>query len=384
MNPVWYQKSLSLWMVPLIPFSWLFLGIVWLKSQYERRTLRSASPNPIPLIVVGNLTVGGTGKTPLIIALAQYFKDRGLRVGVISRGYGGQHRCPTRVDAHSTAQQVGDEALMIYQRVQAPMVVGRDRVAALQQLLDMLCSDKPWKKCLDESGAVPLDVVLSDDGLQHGRLQRQVEIVVIDAERLFGNGYCLPAGPLREPLSRLATVDFLVYNHRMAVQASHQHADRAGRDAPVQVQAETAQALSAELIQPQAAQSCTSRPGQACMYYQLSDLYSAVDPTKKVPLSAFKGKQVHVVLGLGYPQPLLAYLEGLGLLLKPHVYPDHYVYQAADLDFEDDCPVLLTEKDVVKCRAFVDQRHWVLAIDACVEPDFYEQVYRLTQEYRRG
>jgi tetraacyldisaccharide 4'-kinase len=182
--------------------------------------------------------------------------------------------------------------------------------------------------------------VISDDGLQHYALSRSLEIAVIDTERGLGNGYCLPAGPLREPLSRLETVDLIVYNDRdneNCIRENHMH-------------------------------------------YQLDDCYQAQNTKHHQPLSAFKGQTVHAVAGIGYPQSFFRQLTALGITVIPHAYADHYIYQAQDIYFNDDLPIILSEKDWVKCRSFLRPTHWVLAIQAILSAEFYKNLDQRLKE----
>ena len=329
---LWHKKGYVLY--PLIPLSWLFILVASLRRRLYQRGVLTQTRFKIPVIIMGNLSLGGSGKTPLVIYIAQMLQTRGLRVGIISRGYKGSHQQPTLVNVHSDPACVGDEPYMIYQHLQCPVVVGKDRVAALQYLL--------------ENNTV--DVVLSDDGLQHYALARAIEIVVmpfvgagLSAGPLMPiNTYCLPAGPLREPLSRLKTVDLIVYN-------AAQIAER-GIDKPVY-----------------------------CMQTMPDWLYSAMDVGKKQPLETFKGMQVHAVAGLGNPTRFFSMLQAAGLDIIPHIYPDHHAYKAGDILFGDALPVILTEKDFVKCTHFVQNQHWVLPIHVCMSEGFDKALWDLIQ-----
>lgn len=263
---------------------------------------------PVPLIVVGNVTVGGTGKTPLILWLIEQCQARGLRVGVISRGYGARPpQLPWRVRAEQTAAEAGDEPLLIVQRSGVPLMIDPDRSRAARALL------------ADE----PLDLLLSDDGLQHYRLARDLELVLIDAARGLGNGHCLPAGPLREPAQRLESVDACLYNGAPS--------DPAGGYAVT--------------LEPTA----------------LVNLRSG----ERRPLDHFPpGQALHAVAGIGNPQRFFATLEALHWRPIAHAFADHAPYSAELLDFSPALPLLMTEKDAVKCRAFAGEDWWYLAVDA--------------------
>ncbi len=328
---VWQQKGYMLY--PLIPLSWLFILVAALRRRLYQKGVLTQTHFKIPIIVVGNLSLGGSGKTPLVIYSAKMLQTRGLRVGIISRGYKGSHQQPTLVNTQSDPALVGDEPYLIYQHLQCPLVVGKDRVAALQYLL----------------ANNTVDVVLSDDGLQHYALARSIEIVVmpfvgagLSAGPVPINTYCLPAGPLREPLSRLKTVDLIVYNAAQVPEPSI--------DKPVY-----------------------------CMQYIPDFLHNAMDLGKKQPLAFFKGIKVHAVTGLGNPTQFFTMLQAAGLDIIPHIYPDHYAYKASDILFEDSLPVILTEKDFVKCTHFVQNQHWVLPIHVCMSEGFDKALWDLIQ-----
>lgn len=303
----WYQGSP--WLAPLRPLGWL-VGRV---AGRRLARFRAAPPRPpVPVLVVGNITVGGTGKTPLVIALAQRARQRDLRVAVISRGYGGRAGdYPRAVNADDDPAEVGDEPLLIARRSGVPVVLDPHRDRALDRAV---ADFRP-------------DLVISDDGLQHYALPRSTEVVVIDARRGLGNGRCLPAGPLREPAGRLDQVDFVVANG----------GERAG------------------------AATMTLQPDALC---RLSDGV-CLDP------AAFRerfGGAVHGVAGIGDPSRFFDALTALGLTVTPHPFADHHPFRPVDLRFGDDRPVIMTEKDAVKCRDFDDPRLWSLPVRASL-PD---------------
>jgi len=270
---------------------------------------------PLPVLVVGNLGVGGAGKTPLTIALVEALRARGWRPGVVSRGYGGSAAGPQRVTAGADPAAVGDEPCLIVARTGAPMAVGRDRVAAA--------------RLLQEHGEV--DVLIADDGLQHYRLCRDVEICVIDGQRRFGNGRLLPAGPLREPPARLATVDFRVCNG----------GDPGAGEVPMQLVPVAARRL---------------------------------DGAAERPLAAFAGEHVHAVAGIGHPARFFGLLRAHAIEVQEHPFPDHHAFRPDDLVFDDAAPVLMTEKDAVKCRGFVAPSLWSVAVDAQLPAAFFDAV----------
>ncbi|HVH33882.1 MAG TPA: tetraacyldisaccharide 4'-kinase [Tahibacter sp.] len=291
----------------------VYAGVVALRRWlYARGWLRSYKLAR-PVVVVGNISVGGTGKTPLTIALARALAARGLRAGVVSRGYGGTARGPLRVTADASPAEVGDEPLLIHLCSGVPVVVGRDRVAAAELLLS-------------DDG---IDVILADDGLQHYRLRRDIEICVIDGARRFGNRRLLPAGPLREPLSRLDRVDFRVCNGGLA------HADE------VQL-------------------------------HLRDDGATALLGGAHVALDSFAHRRVHAVAGIGNPRRFFDSLRACRIELVEHPFADHHAFVAEDLAFGDGLPVLMTEKDAIKCRAFAQAGWWQVAVQAQLPERFFD------------
>lgn len=322
----WTRKSY--WQYLLLPLAWLFrFAIGFRRIAFRRRWLKSEHL-PVPLIVVGNISVGGSGKTPLVIWLLDHLRAAGYIPGVISRGYGGTERGPFEVGPLSDAQQVGDEPVLIATRTQAPLFIGRDRVAAGRALLEA------HPDC---------DVIVSDDGLQHYRLQRSIEIAVVDAEARFGNGRLLPAGPLREPASRLRKVDFVVVN-----EATN---DRA----------RTSDWLACSGMMP-------SEPVAMRLSGQV--FYNAKDPEWHALASDIRGQPLHAVAGIGRPKRFFDHLRRLGLSIVEHPFPDHHAYREEDFSFGADAVVLMTEKDAVKCRSFARETWWVLAVTATLDDRF--------------
>lgn len=277
------------------------------------RLTRRAQSLPVPVIVVGNIAVGGTGKTPFVIWLIERLRSWGFRPGIVSRGYGGRARVyPYAVRADSDPADSGDEPLLLARRCACPVVVAPDRVAAARVLL----------------ASHDIDVVVSDDGLQHYRLARDLEICVVDGARGLGNGALLPAGPLRESPQRLREVDLVVVNG-------------AGWDDPslhplrMQLMSHEVRALRGDAAQP---------------------------------LSAFRHQRVHAVAGIGNPQRFFEALREQGIEVIAHAFADHHGYSAADLDFADSLPVLMTEKDAVKCAAFAAPHWWAVPVAARLSP----------------
>jgi tetraacyldisaccharide 4'-kinase len=302
---VWYAEAPSGFL--LRPLSWPYEALVRMRyALYRKRWLRPIDVGR-PVVVVGNLSVGGTGKTPLTLWLAVQLQGMGLRPGIVLRGYGGSARTERLASPDSAVEEVGDEALLLARRSRCPVAIGADRVAAARQLL-----------------ARNVEVIIADDGLQHLRLKRVAEIVVIDGERRFGNRRLLPAGPLREPLTRLADVDLLVVNGERVEEAE----------------------LSMDLE---------------------ADIALSVVGGSRRALEHFAPGPVHALAAIGNPRRFFRMLEGHGLRVIPHALPDHHPLTREDLEFGDSLPVLMTEKDAVKCERFADQRHWFVPVEAVLE-----------------
>ena len=290
----------------LAPLGWVVGLFAVLRRAAYRAGMRRSWRIGCPVVVVGNLSAGGTGKTPLVIALARFLAGRGLRVGVVCRGYRGTaSRWPRKVRSDSDPLQVGDEAVLLARRTGVPVAAGPNRIAAGRILFRR-------SKC---------DVILSDDGLQHLRLARDMEIVVVDGARRHGNGRCLPAGPLREPLSRLASVDFVVVNG-------------------------------------------AAGPGELEMRLEPGPAVNLADANLTRPLDSFRGAPVHAVCAIGHQERFFRTLESRGLTIVRHPFPDHHPFSEAEIRFPDDAPVLMTEKDAVKCERFADSRHWYVPVEA--------------------
>ena len=308
----WYQGHPALYL--LWPLEQLYRSIVKRKRAQFLNGKSETYRAPVPVIVVGNITVGGTGKTPLILWLIEHCQALGLRVGVVSRGYGARPaHFPWTVSATDSAEQAGDEPLLIVQRSGVPLVIAPERAQAVQQLL------VEYK----------VDIILSDDGLQHYGLARDLELVLIDAARGLGNQRCLPMGPLREPVERLQSVDAVLFNG-------------AQQD---------------------------SENGFA-MQLQPTELVH-VRSGRREPLNYFPAQQkMHAVAGIGNPQRFFKTLEGLNWQPIAHAFADHAEFTLQDLQFADDLPILMTEKDAVKCRAFAADNCWYLQVAAQPSPAF--------------
>ncbi len=313
----WFEQrrlSPALWL--LLPLSGLFIALSWLKRK-STRPQRLA----VPVVVVGNITVGGAGKTPLTLWLARQLAERGWRPGIVSRGYGGDGGEPRPVGADSRAAEVGDEPILLARRSGVPVWVGRDRAAAGRALL---------------AAHPEVDVVLCDDGLQHYRLGRDVELAVFDG-RGAGNGWRLPVGPLREALGRLATVDAVVCNGGVGEHLPEHHRRFAMQLAPA-------------------------------AFYRLDN------PAERRNALAFAGARLHALAGIGDPGRFFRTLRGLGLAFDEHPFPDHHAYTAGDLAFAADGILLMTEKDAVKCAGLTTGETWVLPVEAELSPALVELV----------
>jgi len=264
--------------------------------------------SPIPIVVVGNITVGGAGKTPLVIALSELLINRGFKVGIVTRGYGGAAgKVPLIATAESNPSTVGDEPVLLARRTKVPVVVSSDRVAAVKHLI----------------ANREVDCILSDDGLQHYALKRDIEIAVIDSAYLFGNRFCLPAGPLREPVSRLNSVDMTVY-------------------------------------------SGASRASDG--YSLVGDLVVDINDAANIkPVEWFEGKSVHAVAGIGSPDNFYQFLRSNNIDVIPHDFGDHADFTRDDLRFNDELPVVMTEKDMVKCIGFDLQNCWYVPVTASLD-----------------
>lgn len=307
----WYQPKVS-WTLIFLPLALLF----WLLSSIRRLSYRYGliKPNRVnkPVIVVGNISVGGNGKTPLVIYLCQLLQAHGFKPGIISRGYGAKQRqVPYRVSRQDDAGRVGDEPLLLAKRTQCPVVIDPKRPRAAAYLIHH----------------TDCDVIISDDGLQHYALQRDVEIAVLDGHRLCGNNWLLPVGPLRELRSRLNTVDFLVLNASVAQDAY-------------------------------------------TMQYKPDSLVNLTDASLIKTADSFAGKTVHAVAAIADPSRFFVSLKNLGMTIIPHRFPDHYIFSANDLHFDDDHPIIMTEKDAVKCEQFAAYHCWYLPITAFLPDNF--------------
>jgi len=318
----WYRRGALAWL--LWPASVVFhIVVVIRRLLYRLRLLKSAHPG-LPVIVVGNLVAGGSGKTPLVLWIAEFLKGKGWSPGIVSRGYGARPGAPRAATIASPAAEVGDEPILLARRSGCPVWVGEDRV----RVIELLRAQHP-----------EVDVLVLDDGLQHYRLRRDVEIAVVDA-RVFGNGFLLPAGPLGEPPSRLKSVGAVV---------SH----------------------------------ASSTNGYS-MKLEGDVLHCMTDASDRRPAAAFAGQTVHAVAGIGDPNRFFMHLARLGMKPLPHPFPDHHPFTPQELDFGDGLPVMLTEKDAVKLRHAAQPSWWVLPVTAKLDAAFGGWLLGRLDEWRRS
>ncbi len=320
----WQTKTMASTL--LLPLSWLYCLLVGARRLAYRSGVLRTQRLPVPVIVVGNLTVGGTGKTPLVIWLADLMRAHGWRPGIVTRGYGGrQTHWPVPVTPDSDPALVGDEPVLLARRSGCPVAAGPDRAADAHMLLrDHGC-----------------DLIISDDGLQHYALERDIDIAVVDGVRRYGNQRCLPAGPLREPLSGLHRVHARVTNGN-----------------PLE--------------------------GEIGMQLEADALHNlGTGQTLAVSAISTHGP-VHAVAGIGHPARFFQQLRRLGVEVIEHAYADHHPYVAADIAFPGNTMVIMTEKDAVKCRAYAQAHHWYLAVSARPEPRLASLILNLLEEKRRG
>jgi tetraacyldisaccharide 4'-kinase len=318
----WYRRGAIAWL--LWPASLAFgIGVALRLLLYRFGVCKSAHPG-IPVIVVGNLTVGGSGKTPLVIWIAEFLKSQGRSPAIIARGYGAKLREPRAATIASEAAEVGDEPVVLARRSGCPVWVGPNRV----DVAVALRAQHP-----------EVDVLVLDDGLQHYRMRRDIEIAVVDA-RGFGNGFLLPAGPLREPRLRLRTVDAVVAHG--------------------------------------------ARVAGYAMKLEGEELHRMSDARERRPLKSFAGQKVHAAAGIGDPNRFFLHLASAGLKVIPHPFPDHHPFSVRELEFDDGLPVILTEKDAVKLRSRARPEWWVLPVSARLDTRFGAWLLGKLDECRRS
>lgn len=319
----WNKRGLYAWL--LFPISVLYCVVMSLRREAYESGLFKTHEIKLPVFVVGNLSVGGTGKTPLVIWIASKLAENGLRPAVISRGYGGRAKeFPFVVYPNTPAALSGDEPVMISRTLGCPVVIDPDRVAAANWLVERdLC-----------------DVIISDDGLQHLALGRDLEIAVITSDRVAGNGLCLPSGPLREGMGRLKSIDVVISRLQESKLTPH---------------------------------FMNLHPGECARLDS---------PAMRLPLSAFWKKPVHAIAGIGNPEGFFESLRMAGLEIIPHAFPDHYDYTPVDISFDDDLPVLMTQKDAVKCTEFTKRNCWVVTVSVEVDEGILEIIMKKIKEIK--
>jgi tetraacyldisaccharide 4'-kinase len=314
MLKIWQKKNFLAYL--LWPLSFIYGIFIFLRRKFYQLHFLKINYLTVPVIVVGNITVGGTGKTPVVIALARFLKEKGWRPGIVSRGYGGNTQLfPCLVHQNSNAREVGDEPLLIAQHTACPTIIDPNRSRGAKSLLKR-------SNC---------NIIISDDGLQHLSLGRDIEIVVVDGERRFGNNFCLPAGPLREFASRLNSVDFVITKGTAQVNE-----------------------FKLSLIPD--------------YFYQL------IQTKNKHSTEYFLGKKVHAVAGIGNPDQFFRSLRKLGLKIIEHPFPDHYLFKPRDFNYGDEAIIVMTEKDAVKCVGFVDARLWCLKTKTELDNKFLSDI----------
>ena len=309
-DKVWYGTHPLRWM--LLPLSWGYMLITLLRRWYLQTFCQDKSP--VPLIVVGNLTVGGVGKTPLVIELVKKMQQKGLKVGIVSRGYGSHIKhYPYEVQLTDSAARVGDEPLLLAQKTHCPVVISPMRTKAVRYLLEKH----------------QVQIIISDDGLQHYRMGRSIEIAVIDGMRGLGNGLCLPAGPLRESDARLKQVDFTVVNEGVW----------------------------------EGAYSMSLVPGNIV---KLS--------TQEVLNPDVLTGKIAAVAAIGNPQRFYSTLRQLGIEFTEYSFPDHYYFKSNDLNYKEPF-IIMTEKDAVKCRSFISDKLYYLPVEAKLDDAFWNALW---------
>ncbi len=322
----WYQKSL--WLYLLVPLSLIYFLLSAIRRLSFRFGLIASFKAPVPTIVVGNITVGGAGKTPVVIALVESLRKQGFKPGVISRGYGSAApHYPFAVNANSAAAESGDEPLLIARQTGAPVVIDSQRKSAVSLLLE-------HNDC---------DVIVSDDGLQHYGMQRDIEIAVVDIQRGFGTGWLLPVGPLRESVSRLTNVDYIIGNG----------------EGDLSLACET----------PFYSMQLKALPLQSLD----TDAVIAMDDWAQ-------GRRVHAVAGIGNPERFFTTLRTLGFDPVEHAFADHHPYTAGDFQFAESLPIIMTAKDAVKVRAIQPPSNsWSLPVEAAIDSAFFDSIHQQLQ-----
>lgn len=309
----WYG-SLNLVSIILLPFSLLFFFTITVRKFFYKIGIFKKNKFKTPIIIVGNLTVGGTGKTPLTIWLYNYFFERGLKAGIISSGYKSSNKNPSIIKDNSSAKIFGDEAVLIYEKTKGCVISGKDRVLATHMMeREFNC-----------------DLIIHDDGLQNYAVCRDLEILIVDGKRKFGNGLLLPAGPMRETKKRLYNTDIIVMNNSSDL------------DAP-----------AIQSVNNKVLNSSTS---------------------EIINLTEFSGKEIHFVSGIANTMTIELALTNNNILYKTHIYPDHHEYRGEEIIFQDDLPVFITEKDYVKLKKNKNKDLWVMQLEIKPNKEFISKL----------
>lgn len=336
----WYANQPGL-LIGLAPLERLYLWLVKQRQQAYLKGKKTAYHPKVPVIIVGNIHVGGSGKSPLVAALAKHFASLGYKPGIVSRGYGGKtSHYPQQVTSQSDPAQVGDEPLMLAQQTGLPLAIDPKRPNAVKLLVE-------------EEGC---DLIIADDGLQHFQLARDIEIVVMDAQRGLGNGHCLPVGPLREPASRLSSVDWVIFQH-------------------------TSQAINPDL----AVELKTKLKNPLQSYWLEFSGWRRGDGhwQKNCPFTA--GQTLHALAGIGNPARFFKQLTDLGLVVIEHPLEDHAKLCPQHLVFNDPYPLVMTAKDAVKLQPWLNENHWVAEVTARLPEEFlYKLQNRVADIYKHS
>jgi len=315
-NNQYYKKSN--WIYLLIPFSFVFYGINILRNYLYRNGLLKSIKVEVPVLIIGNITLGGTGKTPLALNLISQFLNEGLNPALISRGYGGSAKDITEVLESTNVRIAGDEALLVKTKSKIPVFVGKDRASVAKILL------KKYPKT---------SIIISDDGLQHHRLARDYEVIVVDSQRKFGNGFIFPAGPLRESRSRLNLVDAIVYK------------------------------------------GTSNNPKFYQMKY-ITKHFKNLITSKKIIFEGIQEKKIVAITAIGNPESFFSTLEGYNLEFKKVIYNDHYLFNKNDFIKYADYNIVMTEKDAIKCKKFATNNFWVLPLETKVDERLFRNILK--------
>lgn len=366
---IWYKKNIISYL--LLPISFIYQFICFLRRRYLQQFKQKKID--VPIIVVGNISVGGVGKTPLVIAIARKCIDRGLKVGIVSRGYGAKRKdYPYQVKASDAPSLVGDEPLLLAMHVNSPVIIDPNRVRAVGYLLDNYM----------------LDVIISDDGMQHYAMPRSIEIAVIDGSRMFANGFCLPSGPLRESPKRLNSVDFVVVNRPLRElaadsicaktrgaepQCTSVHEDL-GRESTKQfgINVEFSKTFNSLPNDTNICELDIENKNIYQMYMRPGKITRIVDNVN-IAVNDINGA-VSAVAGIGNPDRFFTTLKMIGIKFKEYKFADHYLFTKEDfVSFAKN--VIMTEKDAVKCRDFATDTMYFLPVEAQLPVEFWNDLW---------